>query len=248
MPGLLQSDESSASRLYAAIAAELVCSLLFAFFGAPGAGAAGNAVLLAVLVYVAANVSGGHINPAVTVATLVTGHISFSRGLAYIVAQCLGATVGSALHLLLVPGAECVGSFAPHGISLGQAFGWELLMTFVLVITVYSVAVGEPSFGIVGPAAIGASVYATAIVGGGFTGGALNPARVLAPAIVFGCNWGAVPIYILGELAGGVAAALVSWPLYGTGLQLGKWLDAAEHAASAGYERIAGAVHGGSAA
>jgi glycerol uptake facilitator-like aquaporin len=50
-------------------------------------------------VYVAANVSGGHINPAVTVATLVTGHISFSRGLAYIVAQCLGATVGSALHV-----------------------------------------------------------------------------------------------------------------------------------------------------
>lgn len=43
----------------------------------------------------------------------------------------------------------------------------------------HSVAVGEPSFGIVGPAAIGASVYATAIVGGGFTGGALNPARVL---------------------------------------------------------------------
>ncbi len=61
--------------------------------------------------------------------------------------------------------------------------------TFVLVGTVYSVAVGEPSFGIVGPLAVGLSVFATAIAGGAFTGAALNPARVLGPAIVWGCNW-----------------------------------------------------------
>lgn len=52
-------------------------------------------------------------------------------------------------------------------------------MTFLLVITVYSVAVGEPSFGIMGPLVIGASLFAAALTGGGFTGAALNPARVL---------------------------------------------------------------------
>lgn len=52
-------------------------------------------------------------------------------------------------------------------------------MTFLLVVTIYSVAVGEPSFGIMGPLVIGAALFAAAITGGGFTGAALNPARVL---------------------------------------------------------------------
>lgn len=73
----------------------------------------------------------------------------------------------------------CVLPTIPQGINLWHAFGWEVLMTFLLVVTVYSVAVGEPSFGIMGPLVIGAAVYAAAITGGGFTGAALNPARVL---------------------------------------------------------------------
>lgn len=58
-------------------------------------------------------------------------------------------------------------------------------MTFLLVVTIYSVAVGEPSFGIMGPLVIGAAVYAAAITGGGFTGAALNPARVLGESHMF---------------------------------------------------------------
>lgn len=67
MPGLLHTEEGTTTRLYAAIAAEFVCSFLFAFIGgaAPGSSAAAaNGIALAVLVYVAANVSGGHLNPA----------------------------------------------------------------------------------------------------------------------------------------------------------------------------------------
>jgi glycerol uptake facilitator-like aquaporin len=56
-------------------------------------------------------------------------------------------------------------------------------MTFLLVVTVYSVAVGEPSFGIMGPLVIGAALYAAALTGGGFTGAALNPARVLGMSL-----------------------------------------------------------------
>jgi hypothetical protein len=61
--------------------------------------------------------------------------------------------------------------------------------------------------------------------------------------VVYGCGWKAAPFYILAELIGGVLAALVSWPLYGTGLQLGRWWDMAEGAAREGYARLEGAVH-----
>jgi glycerol uptake facilitator-like aquaporin len=67
MPGLLHAEEGTTTRLYAAIAAEFVCSFLFAFIGAAAPGssaAAANGIALAVLVYVSANVSGGHLNPA----------------------------------------------------------------------------------------------------------------------------------------------------------------------------------------
>jgi hypothetical protein len=75
-------------------------------------------------------------------------------------------------------------------------------MTFLLVVTVYSVAVGEPSFGIMGPLVIGAAVYAAAITGGSFTGAALNPARVLGE-----CAWLSNPpcVWVPGQLPGCVA-------------------------------------------
>jgi aquaporin TIP len=253
MPGLLQTEGGTTTRLYVAIAAEFVCSFLFAFIGAAAPGssaAAANGIALAVLVYVSANVSGGHLNPAVTVATLVTGHTSVSRGLAYIVAQIAGCVLAAAMHMLLIPNAHAVGCFAPNGISLGQAFGWEAIMTFLLVVTIYSVAVGQPDFGVMGPLAIGLALFAAALTGGGFTGAALNPARVLGPSIVFGCGWKAAPVYILAELLGGVAGSVISWPLYGTGLQFGRWFDAVEDAVAdarqalrSGYERVAGESH-----
>lgn len=59
-----------------------------------------------------------------------------------------------------------------------------------------------------------------AATAGSFTGAALNPARVLGPALVFGCGWRAVPVYIAAQVLGAVLASLVSWPLYGTGLQV----------------------------
>jgi glycerol uptake facilitator-like aquaporin len=54
---------------------------------------------------------------------------------------------------------------APQGVNLSQAFGWEVMMTFLLVVTIYSVAVGEPSFGNMGPLAIGLALFAAAITG-----------------------------------------------------------------------------------
>ncbi|KAF6260340.1 aquaporin-like protein [Scenedesmus sp. NREL 46B-D3] len=173
---------------------------------------------MAVLGYVSANVSGGHLNAAVTVATLATGHTS----------------------MLLIPNAHDIGCFAANGISLGQAFGWEAIMTFLLVVTIYSVAVGRPDFGIMGPLASGLAMSAAALAGGRFTGAALNPARVLGPALVFGCGWQVGPVYILAELLGGVAGSVMSCPLYGTGRQFGRWSDAVQDAVTDARQALRG--------
>lgn len=241
--GLLHTETPTRSKLYAAIAAEFLGSFLFAFLGGAAGSAAANGLTLAALIYATANVSGGHLNPAVTISTVMTGHTSGSRAIFYVTAQVVGAILAAVMHRLLLPSAEWhVGCFAPHELSLAQAAGWEAIMTFFLVVTIYSVAVGEPSFGIIGPLAIGLALYAAALAGGHLTGAALNPARVLGPAVVFGCSWNAVPVYIGAQLVGGALAALASWPLYGTGLQLGHWWDDMGGAMRSGYQRMEAAA------
>eukprot|EP00891_Asterochloris_glomerata_P009352 jgi/Astpho2/9352/Aster-07289 len=161
-------------------------------------------------------------------ATIVTGHMTVLRGLMYMLAQLFGACFGILLLAGLVPqatigmGNSGVGCFVPGaGINYAQTFGWEFVMTFVLVSTVYAVAVGEPSFGDVGPLAVGLSLFAMVFVGSQYTGSALNPARTLGPAIVFHCHWDSVGFYLLGEFLAGAVAGLCAGPLYGTGA---KWL------------------------
>lgn len=102
-------------------------------------------------------------------------------------------------------------------VSMGMLFGWEAVMTFVLVSVVYAVAVGEPSFGNVGPLAVGLALFAMVFAGSQFTGTAINPARALGPAIVFHCHWNEVWLYIIAEAVGGAIAGLLAAPLYGVG-------------------------------
>ena len=85
------------------VLAELIGVLLFALLGgtAPADLAAwANGFALAVLIYVTANISGGHLNPAVTVATLITGHITIAKAVAYVVAQVIGGILGVLLQVL----------------------------------------------------------------------------------------------------------------------------------------------------
>jgi aquaporin TIP len=214
---------------------EFLGLMLFSLFGnsvTPEFAPAGNGLILAVLIYITANVSGGHLNPAVTFATMITGHISLLKGFLYWIAQISGGIVGTLLTVGLAPGLSvgttAVACFVPGtGVSKGQAFGWEFFSTFLLVASVYAVAIGKPSFGNVGPLVIGLSLWGAANCAGGFTGAALNPARALGPFAVFHCYGGKIWVYILGEMAGGACAGLLSWPLYGTGPQFGKTVDPA---------------------
>lgn len=248
MPGLLQAPDSKfgSVKFVYALAAEFLGVMLFTFAGtatptgtistqtstatAAGNSASanwapwGNGMSLAVLVYITANISGGHLNPAVTLATVFTGHISVLKGFAYIFMQICGACFGILMVAGLVPGSYIgmgnsgTGCFdTGAGVTLGMLFGWETVMTFVLVSTVYAVAIGEPSFGVVGPFAVGLSLFAMVFAGSQFTGTAINPARALGPAIVFHCHWNNVWLYVIAECTGGVIAGLLAGPLYGVG-------------------------------
>lgn len=255
MPGLLQAPSEGplyGVKFASALLAEFVGVMLFSLFGSvvpsgnaqqttgsggntgvngatPPANFApwGNGLTLAALVYITANISGGHLNPAVTLAALVSRHISILRGFAYIICQIAGACFGSLLVAGLVPqayvgmGNSGIGCFtAAGGINRGQLFGWELFSTFILVSTVFAVAIGKPNFGIAGPFIVGVALWAMALCSGQYTGAALNPARVLGPAAVFHCHWDLVWIYLLAHIAAALLAGLVAWPLYGDALDL----------------------------
>ncbi|KAL3137469.1 hypothetical protein ABBQ38_004758 [Trebouxia sp. C0009 RCD-2024] len=248
MPGLLQAPDSKFGswKFAYALAAEFIGVMLFAFAGsATPAGTVstqvstrtaagnsfssnwapwGNGMSLAVLVFITANISGGHLNPAVTLATIVTGHIGLIKGCAYMLCQICGACFGMLMVAGLVPGTYVgmgnlgTGCFAKgDGITLGMLFGWETVMTFVLVSVVYAVAIGEPSFGVMGPFAVGLALFAMVFAGSQFTGTAINPARALGPAIVFHCRWDQVWLYVIAECVGGVIAGMLAGPLYGVG-------------------------------
>ncbi|KAK9804678.1 hypothetical protein WJX73_009374 [Symbiochloris irregularis] len=245
MPGLLQTPGHAYSdtKFVVALFAEFLGTMFFTFCGSAtptgsssqqgivlgGAQQAnwapwGNGIVLAVLVFATANISGGHLNPAVTAATLVTGHIGPLKGLMYMLVQLSGGCCGILLVAGLVPGARVgmgdsgIGCFhTSEGVTLGQLFGWELIMTFILVSVVYAVAVGEPHFGNIGPLAVGLTLFAMVFAGSTYTGTSVNPARSFGPAAVYHCYWNQVWLYCIAEFSGGILAGLAAGPLYGVG-------------------------------
>ncbi|KAK9862407.1 hypothetical protein WJX84_007444 [Apatococcus fuscideae] len=215
--GLLSTADRNffSFKFAAACFAELVGTMIFAFFGGGLVSTDAqevawlNGLALAVLIYVTANISGGHLNPAVTLPTILTGHTGLFKGCVYVVMQLSGSALASLLLAGLYPGASVsnkelgVGCFGfrevPTGhLSRGMAFGWEAIMTFTLVATVYSVALGTPNFGNVGPLIIGLVQAAAAMLSSDKTGAAINPARALGPTFVFQCDWSVVWVYVPG--------------------------------------------------
>lgn len=170
-------------------------------------------------IYLFGKISGGHLNPAVTVGLLVSKNISFVDTIYYIVAQAIGACLGSlALFLCLGSAAVTIGGLGATAPGLGvgywQAMFAEFLGTFFLVLVVMGVAVdkkAEPGFA---GLSIGMTVTAVIVVLGAFTGASINPARTFGPYLMDfllgGTNfWPFFPIYLIGPILGGILAALV---------------------------------------
>lgn len=169
-----------------------------------------HGIALFIAVAVASNISGGHVNPAVTFGALVGGHITLLRGVIYWIAQMLGATVACGLLKYTTNGMS-IGVFSlSSGVGVGNALVFEIVMTFGLVYTVYATAIdpNNGTLGTIAPICIGFIVGANILAGGAFDGACMNPARAFGPALV-SWTWENHWIFWIGPLIGGGLAAAV---------------------------------------
>ncbi|XP_031114858.1 aquaporin TIP1-3-like [Ipomoea triloba] len=174
------------------------------------AAALSHAMALFVAVSVGANISGGHVNPAVTFGAFIGGHITLLRSILYWIAQLLGSVVACLLLNYATGGMETSGFGLSTGITTWNAVTFEIVMTFGLVYTVYATAVDpkKGDLGIIAPIAIGFIVGANILAGGAFDGASMNPAVAFGPAVV-SWTWTHHWVYWLGPFVGAAIAALV---------------------------------------
>ncbi|MBI4185163.1 MAG: MIP family channel protein [Proteobacteria bacterium] len=223
------TEDLSSPAAWRASVAEFIATLLFIFIGAGTVVVTGgllgepltsarlvaialaHGLAIALLVAATANISGGHVNPAVTFGAWVAGRIGLARAAMYVVAQLLGAALGAWLLSLVVPEAA-QGNLGAHGLGQGiSAAGGllaEIVLTFVLVFVVFATAIDPKGPGTIAPLAIGLAILVDHLVGVPLTGAGMNPARSFGPALVAGA-WANHWVYWVGPAVGGAIAALV---------------------------------------
>ncbi len=158
-------------------------------------------------------VSGGHFNPAVTLGFLVTGRQPVGRGLAYMAAQLIGASIAALMLTASFPEATRTAvhlgttALAP-GVTPGVGIVVEAILTFLLVFVVFGTAVDPRGPGMIAGLAIGLVITMDILVGGALTGGAMNPARAFGPAL-FSNFWENQYVYWIGPFLGAIVAALL---------------------------------------
>lgn len=150
-------------------------------------------------------ISGSHINPAVTIALTAAGRFPPREAIPYILAQCVGATAGSALVLSLLGSSASLGATIPTIPAL-PALALEVVLSFALMATVIGATADDRWAGGGASVVIGLVVALDVMFGGPFTGASMNPARSLGPAIVGG-HWDVHWIYWAGPITGMLAAA-----------------------------------------
>lgn len=156
------------------------------------------------MVYAVRHLSGGHLNPAVTISLWAVRRFPARDALLYVVAQCLGAVAASLALWTLLGEPEIVGQTVPT-IGVAEAFAVEWLITFAFVFVVAAVISDERvAYGSSGMA-IGFAYAFGVLFGAPLTGGSMNPARSLGPAMAAGA-WDAHWIYWLAPIFGAIAA------------------------------------------
>jgi aquaporin Z len=167
--------------------------------GPVGIGLTFGLVVMA-MIYAVGDVSGAHLNPAVTVGFWASGRFPGRRVVPYAAAQCAGAFAASGLLAWVAGGAAGLGPTLPR-VPVLQAFVLELLLTFVLMFVILTVATGAKEVGALAGIAVGAVIALEALFAGPLTGASMNPARSLAPAVVGGTLSG-LWIYLTAPVAG----------------------------------------------
>ncbi len=199
-----------------------------------GIGLTFGLVVLA-MIYTVGEVSGAHINPAVTIAFAAAGRFPWSEVVPYIAAQVLGAVIASATiwaifgsetphrqekiesttqQWVMVAIPHTFGATRPWGkpdpsvVEMRQAYFLEVALTFILMFVVLSVSRGSKEKGITAGIVVGSVIAFEAIFGGPISGASMNPARSLAPALFIG-DWHLLWIYLTAPVVGALVAVPV---------------------------------------
>ena len=167
------------------------------------------------MIYALGNVSGAHLNPAVTIAFTIAKRFKWKEVPGYIAAQIVGACLASATLRLLFPANDLLGATLPLHSEL-QSFVLEVLLTFFLMLVIINVATGSKEQGMFAGLAIGSVVALEAMFAGPICGASMNPARSLAPALISG-HLQHLWIYLTAPTAGAIAAIPVWWYINGKG-------------------------------
>ena len=182
------------------------------------------------MAYCVGNISGCHINPAVSLGVLLSGGISVREFIVYVISQCLGALAGAGIlaAIFSLGGVkDMTGGFGSNGLagvngSVIAGLLVEIVLTFIFVLTILGVTSKKANHGSFGGLVIGLTLTLVHILGIGLTGTSVNPARSFGPALVALFAGNAEPIgqlwvFIVGPMIGAAIAALVY-----------KWLEGAK--------------------
>lgn len=140
-------------------------------------------LIVLAMIYALGDISGAHINPAVSIAFAVAGRLEKNAALVYIIFQLLGALLASFCLRILFPLNQYLGSTVPAGSDL-QSFVLETLLTFFLMFVILNVSSGAKEKGITAGIAVASVVGLEAMFAGPICGASMNPARSIAPALV----------------------------------------------------------------
>ncbi|HEY6251051.1 MAG TPA: aquaporin [Candidatus Angelobacter sp.] len=220
-------------------AAELFGTFMLVFAGVGTAVLAGGTVhavgisfafglTLVAMIYTIGPISGCHINPAVTLAMVLTKRIKVGQAAGYVVVQVIGAIIGAGLVMAIAKGAHGFvptpenfaingyGMHSPNGYGTLAAFLAEAFFTMLLVVTVLGATDSKAPAGFAG-LAIGLALTVTNLATIPVTNASINPARSIGPAIYVG-GWAIEQLwlFIAAPLAGGVIAAIVHMTLHGS--------------------------------
>jgi len=170
------------------------------------------------MAYCVGNVSGCHINPAVSLAVLISGRMSVTDFFLYLVSQVLGAITGAAcLKIIFSLGKvkDMTGGLGSNGLAgvngnIVAGLLVEILLTFIFVLVILGVTDSKFSHGSFGGVVIGFSLVMVHILGIGLTGTSVNPARSIGPAIFAGGDaLASLWVFIVGPFVGAALAAVI---------------------------------------
>ncbi|MDP7441648.1 MAG: MIP family channel protein [Verrucomicrobiota bacterium] len=157
------------------------------------------------LIYALGDVSGAHINPAVTLGFWASGQFTANRVVPYILSQCIGALLASLLLYAMFDNQSSMGATIPREGLVWQCFVLEIILTFILMFVILNVATGSKEKGVIAGIAIGGVIVLEATFAGPISGASMNPARSLGPAVA-SLNFTEFWVYLAGPPLGALLA------------------------------------------